>query len=444
MSEKSTFAYHVITFGCQMNKNDSERMESILQSMNLSPVNTPEEAHVIIMNSCSVRASAEHRIYGFARKFAEWKQENPDLIIGVTGCMPGRDVDGKLRKALEGVDLYFPTKDMIMLPKWLTELNPNLRQMEDLSEDYLRVIPQYQSRFQAFVTLQTGCNHFCTYCVVPFARGLEVNRPLHDILSEIRTLSENGCVEVTLLGQIVNHWTATDPEHFSPDNPYRESDFAKLLWEINQMQGIARIHWTAPHPLYMTDEVIHALTLPSQVNYLHLPVQSGNTEVLKRMNRRHDREFFLDVVEKIKQVKPDIALGTDIIVGFCGETDAQFQDTVSLYELCDFDISYTAQYSPRTGTVAHKLFADTVSREEKKARWNTLQKMMEKIVLRKNQAYMGSTVSVLVDTVKSGMCGGNSREMKRVNFVGDETLYGTIVDVRISQVGEWILFGERV
>jgi len=444
MDATATYSYHIITFGCQMNKNDSERMESILQSMNLAPVDIPEDAQIIIMNSCSVRASAEHRIYGFARKFAQWKQKNPELIIGVTGCMPGRDGDGRLQKGLEGVDLYFPTKDMIMLPKWLTELNPNLRQMEDLSEDYLRVIPQYQSRFQAFVTLQTGCNHFCTYCVVPFARGLEVNRPLHDILSEIRTLSHNGCVEVTLLGQIVNHWTATDPEHFSSDNPYRESDFAKLLWEINQIQGIRRIHWTAPHPLYMTDEVIHALTLPSQVNYLHLPVQSGNTEVLKRMNRRHDREFFLDVEEKIKQVKPDIALGTDIIVGFCGETDEQFQDTVSLYELCDFDISYTAQYSPRTGTVAHKLFADTVSREEKKMRWNTLQKMMEKIVLRKNQVYIGRTVSVLVDTVKAGMCGGNSREMKRVNFSGDASLYGTIVNVRILRVSEWILFGERV
>ncbi len=435
--------YHLITFGCQMNKNDSERIEAIFHSLGM--VATPDEtkADVILMNSCSVRQQAEDRIFGMARNFARLKQERPGLIVCVTGCMPGRDRDGKMKAKLEGVDLYFPTKDMVNLPRWLSELNPELRPMEDMDLDYLSLRPTLQRKFQAFVTIQTGCNHFCTYCVVPFARGLEVNRSLQQILDEARDLAEHGCVEITLLGQIVNHYIAPDKEYFSAHNPYQKSDFARLLFEINQIPGIQRVHFTAPHPIFMTDEVIDALTLPKQLNFLHLPVQSGSDEVLKRMNRRHKRDFYIDLVQKIRSKKPDIALGTDIIVGFCGETELDFAETVDLYKQCDFDIAYTAQYSERSGTLGKKIFKDDVSKEEKEKRWWVLQNLMEETVLRKNQQFVGQTVSVLVEEWDGTWAVGNSMEMKRVRFKSDVSLVGTIQLVEIYKAQEWVLFGRQ-
>jgi len=434
--------YHIITFGCQMNKSDSERIESVLGNMGLISTDIPGNADVILMNSCSVRQKAEDRIFGLTRNLAKLKKNNPNIIIVVTGCMPGRDRDGKMKAKLKEADLFFPTKDMIHLPKWLSELNPNLRPMQDLKADYLALQPTYKSDFQAFITIQTGCNHFCTYCVVPFSRGLEVNRPLKEILAEAKHLGEKGCLEITLLGQIVNHYIASDPENFSKNNPYKESHFAMLLWELNQLDGIERIHWTAPHPLYMTDEVIDALTLPKQVNFIHLPVQSGNTEILKQMNRRHDRKFYIDTIKKIREKKPDIAIGTDIIVGFCGETEERFEDTISLYKACDFDISYTAQYSERTHTVAAKAFKDDIVNKEKKRRWWELQNLMEDIVMKKNKEYIGKIVSVLVEACDEGYCTGNSKEMKRVQFKGDSSYIGKIVDVNIYKTGEWMLWGK--
>lgn len=441
---KNSHKYHLLTFGCQMNKNDSERVESILHTMGMEPTEDQAQADVILMNSCSVRQKAEDRIYGLARRLVQLKKKNPKLIVGVTGCMPGRDKDGRMKSKLQGVDLYFPTKDMVYLPKWLSELNPELRPMEDIAADYLSLRPTYQKTSQAFVTLQTGCNHFCTYCVVPFSRGLEQNRPLKDILDEVKDLAQNGCLEVTLLGQIVNHWSASDPEHFSSDNSYKENDFAKLLWEINQIDGIERIHWTAPHPLYMHDEVIDALTLPKQVNYLHIPVQSGSNKMLKKMNRRHDREFFIEMIQKVRAKNPDIAIGTDIIVGFCGETEEMFEETIDLYKQCDFDISYNAQYSARSGTVADNVWEDTVSIEEKKRRWWELQNLMEEIVLRKNQKYKGKVVDVLVEKVQDGWCRGNSHEMKRVHFEGGEEYLGKMVPVKIERCDEWVLWGRVI
>ncbi|MCF6276911.1 MAG: tRNA (N6-isopentenyl adenosine(37)-C2)-methylthiotransferase MiaB [Candidatus Magasanikbacteria bacterium] len=425
-----------------MNKNDSERLESILCNMGLENTDDDKQADVIIMNSCSVRASAEDRIFGQTRNYAKLKIKKPNLIICVTGCMPGRDKGGKLRKKLKNVDLFFPTKQMINLPKWLAEINPEFRR-EDLEEDYLILNPVRKNKFQAFVTIQTGCNHFCSYCVVPFSRGLEVNRPLKDVMDEVKDLAKNGYIEIVLLGQIVNHYIAPDPENFSKENPYKESDFAKLLWEVNQIEGIKRMSWTAPHPIFMTDEVIDALTLSKQMNYLHLPAQSGSNKILEKMNRRHTREFFLGIIKKIKAKKPGIALGTDFIVGFCGESEEDFEETISLYKECDFDISYPAQYSTRSGTVSAKFFEDGVPKAEKKRRWLKIQNMMKKRTHEKNQNYVGKVVEVLVDECKNGWCGGQSNEMKLTRFKGGEELIGKIVPVEIFKAEMWILWGRR-
>jgi tRNA-2-methylthio-N6-dimethylallyladenosine synthase len=453
--------YHLITYGCQMNKNDSERAEALLKGIGFASAETPEEADVILINSCSVRQTAEDRIFGQMKNFSELRLQKPTLLLGVTGCMPGRDRDGKLRAKLPMVDFFFPISDLPQLPRWLAEHAPTLVKTTDAPEDYLKITPSRRSVRQSFVTIQTGCNKFCTYCVVPFSRGLEKNRPVADILAEVRDLADHGCVEVTLLGQTVNAYKATDPEAFSKDNPYKDH-FAALLWEVHQVPGIERIHYTAPHPIHMTEEVIDALALPKHVRYLHLPVQVGSNEVLRRMNRRYTREFYLDLVKKIRARVPEIALGTDIIVGFAGETAEQFAETASLYREADFDISYTAQYSPRTGTAAFRAFPDTVTREEKKERWNALQKIMEEIVLKKNQALIGKTVRVLVETVgpmksfnqaqdgnSAGrfIAEGNCEYMKRVRFAIGE--YGSkgvgeFFHVKITKAREWVLEGEVV
>lgn len=438
----SSPTFHITTFGCQMNKNDSERMAGLLSSLGFVVTEDEATADVVLINTCSVRQSAEDRIYGAQEKYLEYKKTKPNMIVAVTGCMPGRDKARVFKKRLPATDLYFPTPDMVHLPRWISELRPELVNSASLEEDYFKIHPHRVPSVQAFVTIQTGCNKFCTYCVVPYARGLERNRPVKDILDECRELVAHGVIEITLLGQTVNSFKATDPESFSKENPYKDH-FAALLWEINQLKGLQRLHWTAAHPLSMTDEVIHALTLPKQVNYLHLPVQAGSDEVLRRMNRKYTREQYLEVIRKIKTARPGIALGSDIIVGFSGETPEQFEETISLYREVDFDISYNAQYSIRSGTLGIKLYADDVSKEEKRDRWDRIQEVMEEIALRKNQAFIGKTVSVLIDNVDNGFASGNTFEMKLARFPSvDEMLIGKVVEIEVKSVKTWVLEGE--
>lgn len=455
--------YHLITLGCQMNKNDSERVSAILTGVGFVSTEERAEADLILVNTCSVRQSAEDRVFGFLREFAALKETRPNLIVGITGCLPGRDRDGAIRKKMPSADLYFPISDAVQLPRWIAEMRPELVNSADIGDDYLKIIPERRTFRQGFVSIQTGCNKFCTYCVVPFARGLEKNRSLADILAEVRDLAAHGCVEVTLLGQTVNSYRAPDPESFSVGNPYKDP-FAALLWEVNQVEGVSRLHFTAPHPLHMTDDAIDAMTLPAHLNYIHLPVQAGDDEVLRRMNRRYTAAQFLDVVKRLRARIPNLAIGTDIIVGFCGETREQYLRTAELYEEVRFDISYTARYSTRTGTAAWRAFKDDVTREEKKWRWNDLQAIQERIVYEKNQAYVGKTVSVLVERHEPpaptdemlampgnvienlarlpGTCFGNSREMKLVSFPGGKELVGQIVSVKVEKAEKWILYGQ--
>jgi len=433
--------YHIVTFGCQMNKNDSERIAGLLSSIGFCATENEAEADLILMNTCSVRQSAEERIFGKMKDYKELKEKNPRLIVAVTGCMAGRDHDGALKRRLQYVDLFFPTRDMVNLPRWIAELRPEFVNGNEAEKDYLKIKPLRLPSAQAYVTIQTGCNNFCTYCVVPYARGLESNRPVKDILEEVSQAVEHGALEITLLGQAVNAYRAPDPDSFSVDNPYSDH-FAALLWELNQVVGLERLNWTAAYPSNMTDEVIDALGLPKQVRFLHLPVQSGSDGVLKRMNRRYSRAEYLEIVDKIKARYPDLVLGTDIIVGFCGETDAEFAETVDLYKKCAFDISYTAQYSERSGTLAVKLHKDDVSADKKRERWNILQVLMEKTVLAKNQAYVDKVVKVLVEKVENGQASGNSEHLKLTVFKSDDTsLVGKIIPVHIFEAQTWRLMG---
>ena len=435
-------SYAILTYGCQMNINDSERLASILESVGFCKADSEIGADLVIFNTCSVRETAEQRIYGKMQDLLKERKTGHNVLIAVTGCMAGRDKDGVLRKRLKHADLFFSTPDMINLPRWIAELRPDWQIQGDLEDDYLKINPLRNPSAQAYITIQTGCNHFCTYCVVPYARGLIKNRLLSDIITEIRSLAEQGVLEVTLLGQTVNAYKAPDPESFSADNPY-QNHFAGLLWEINQIPGLQRIHWTAAHPMQMTDQIIHALTLPKQVNFLHLPVQSGSNEMLRKMNRKYSREQYLETIEKIKQIRPGIALGTDLIVGFSGETDADFKDTLDLYKKCQFDISYNAQYSPRTGTLAHRLYQDDVSPELKKARWNELQNLMEDITLSKNNKFANQEVMTLIQKVEGDVAYGISNEYKNIKAKGaEESMLGQIVKVRITRPLTWILEGD--
>ena len=442
-------AYKITTFGCQMNKSDSERLKSLLDRLGMSETDADESADLLVFNTCSVRQTAEDRIYGIHHGIEALKQKNPQLIVALTGCMAGRDKDGKIRERLPLVDLFFPTEEMIYLPQRLSEINQTLvdpNSLSDASEygHYLKIRPSYETKYQAFVAISNGCNKFCTYCVVPYSRGRQKDRPARDVIDEASELAAHGCVEVTLLGQSVNEYNPADKEAtFVKENPFdtTKNCFGALMWELNQIDGIKRIHFTAPHPLHTDDATIAALTLPKQVNYIHLPVQSGSNSVLKRMNRPYTREQYIEIIKKIRAARPSIAIGTDIIVGFCGETEEDFEETLDLYRQCDFDIAYQAQYSQRSGTAAVRMYKDDVSRAEKKRRWQKLQTLMEETVLRKNQKFVGGIVEVLVDTCEKGICGGNSLEMKRVNFSGPPNLLGSIVSVKIDRAVEWILYG---
>lgn len=425
-----------------MNKNDSERIAGLLSEIGLKASGRIEDADVLMINTCSVRQSAEDRVFGFIKNWQDLRRDKPDLVICVTGCMPGRDKDGKLRNKLPGVDLFFPINELNLLPKRLQSLNPDL--FSDSFQDpgdYLRVNPLRSNNVSASITIQTGCDNFCAYCVVPYARGRERNRPIGDILDEIKLAVANGAKEVVLLGQVVNNFKIKTQNTINMTQSERHDDFAELLREVNKIEGLERLYWTAADPQYFNDEQIEALKLPKQINYLHLPVQSGDNEILRKMNRKYTREYYIDLIKKIRAARPEIAIGTDLIVGFCGETDEQFNNTLDLYRQCDFDIAYQAKYSERVGTAAAKALKDDVPRAVKKQRWQAVQDLMEEITYRKNQRYVGRIVSVLVDKCEKGTYSGNSSEMKFTQFSGEPDLIGQIVSVKIDWADTWVLRG---
>ena len=517
--------YHILTMGCQMNKNDSERIIGLLLSFGLAEEPAPAKADLLIINTCSVRQSAEDRVRGMVKNWLEYKKINPKIIIALTGCLPGRDHDGRLKKKFPGVDLFFNIEQLPFFPQWLSGLNPELIENagRETAVDYLNIFPKRQNFARAFITIQTGCNNFCSYCVVPYARGRERNRPVREILAEARQFAGQGGLEATLLGQVVNRYIAPDIENFSKNNPFlnchsrtrfasinssgnpdtgsvveqagiqsrglspsgspnrsgmtngadADCHFAALLWELNQIDGLRRIYFTAPDPQYFNEAQIEALKLPKLANYIHLPAQSGDNEILRKMNRKYTREQYIDIIKKIRAARPGIAIGTDLIVGFCGETDEQFINTLDLYRQCDFDIAYLAQYSERSGTAAAKIYKDDVPREIKKRRWDELQNLMEKIVFEKNQKYTGREVEVLVEgcsppsvslsalgvsgggrspspSAREGgggereICSGMSSEMKFVQFLGTPDLVDKIARVKIFEAKEWLLKGELI
>lgn len=427
--------YHITTYGCQMNVSDSERVSAVLEAMNFKHADTEGEADVLIYNTCSVRQKSENRILGSRDKWQELKQKNPNLVIGITGCMVAHK-GYNFRRKLPEVDLTFDIHELPNLPQKLAKAMGVDLQMPEYN-DYLNIVPKVKNNFQVFVPIMTGCNNFCSFCIVPFTRGRERSRPVADILSEIQAFVENGAKEVTLLGQNVNSFRGVKADG-------KMASFAYLLQQVANIEGIERIFYTSPHPKDMKEDMIQAhATIKKLCPTVHLPVQSGSSSVLRRMNRHYTKESFLELVERFYQAVPGITISTDMIVGFCGETEAEFEDTLDLYRKAKFDLVYLGMYSPRPHSLAYKM-KDDISAAEKKRRFNIVHALQEEITEEKNIAYLGEIERVLVEKVKNGIASGRSDHFKYVEFPDHDSSPGDIVSVKIDETLTWVLRGQKV
>lgn len=435
--------YHVRTYGCQMNEHDSETISGILEAMGYTAVGNVEEADVVLFNTCAIRENAEDKVFGELGHMKRLKNNNPNLILGVCGCMSQEEkVVNKILKSYQQVDLIFGTHNIHRLPHLLRDAMFSKEMVIEVwskEGDIIENMPKIrEGNIKAWVNIMYGCDKFCTYCIVPYTRGKERSRRPEDVIAEVRDLARQGYKEIMLLGQNVNA--------YGKDFEDMEYGFGDLLDEIRKID-IPRIRFTTSHPRDFDDHLIEVLGKRGNlVEHIHLPVQSGSTEVLKRMARKYSREHYLELVRKIKAVIPDVVLTTDIIVGFPGETDEQFEETLSLVEEVGYDSAYTFIYSPREGTPA-AVMEDNVPIEVKKQRLYRLNERLAKIGLEKNLPLQDQVVEVLVEGESKNnpeVLAGRTRTNKLVHFVGDKSLIGQFAHVKITDVKTWTLHGEIV
>ncbi|NLM69651.1 MAG: tRNA (N6-isopentenyl adenosine(37)-C2)-methylthiotransferase MiaB [Firmicutes bacterium] len=430
--------FYLKTMGCQMNEHDSEVIIGILTGLGYNQTENLEEADLILYNTCSVRDNPERKVYGHIGGFKALKDKNPDLIIGICGCMPQQPEErANIIEKLPHVDLIFGTHNIHRLPE-LLERALNGERVVEVWEDSQEIIEDLpvirKSSLKAYVNVIYGCNNFCSYCIVPYTRGREKSRQPQDVVAEISKLAEVGYKEVTLLGQNVNTYGA---------DLGIGTDFADLLKMVNDISGIERIRFTTSHPKDMKESLIEAIaTLPKVCEHLHLPVQAGSDRILKLMNRRYTSAYYLDLVAKIREAVPNISLTTDLIVGFPGETDEDFEDTLALVEKAGFSSAFTFIYSPRTGTPAAKM-KDQVPEEVKKERIYRLIELQNDISFKWMQAQVGKTEEILVDEImpKTQELSGRTRTNKQVLFEGSPELVGQLVKVKITEAKTWSLRG---
>ncbi len=414
--------YYIQVLGCQMNESDAERVAAVLENLGYQKTQKEADADLVLVMACSVRQKAIDRIFGKARKWNKLKKKRK-LITVLSGCVLPADKP-KMAKIF---DFIFEMKDLKKLGRYLTKKDFNI-------SDYLSVLPKYESSFKAYVPISTGCNNFCTYCAVPLTTGREKSRPEKEILSEVKSLIKKGYKEITLLGQNVNS--------YGKDFKEKNINFSNLLKKINDISGKFWIRFLTSNPQDMSSKLIETIKEGEKIcEYIHLPVQAGNNEVLKRMNRKYTREHYLKLISKIKKEIPGVAITTDTIVGFPGETKKQFQDTLDIYNKVSYDMAFIAQYSPRPGTVAAKM-KDDVLPEEKKQREKDLNKILKKTALKNNQKYKGKILEILVDKERKGFLQGRTRTFKLVQFKGPKDLLGKFVRVKITLVNPWAVEGK--
>jgi len=423
-----------------MNEHDTEIMRALLEQEGYLWTSDPEEADIVILNTCSVRKSAEQRALGLLGNLKHRKKRDPDLVIAVGGCMTHNpEVRELLINKIPFVDIIFGTRNYHHLPEFLREAESGRVIADDADEEIPGVLPACRtSKVKAYVTIMYGCNNFCSYCIVPYTRGREKSRPLEEVYQEVAELAEKGYQEVMLLGQNVNSY-GKDLEG--------NINFAKLLAEIDKIDGLSRIRYTTSHPRDFTDELIETIAASQKVcEHFHLPLQAGSNKVLQLMNRGYTRERYLELTNSIRERIPEASITTDIIVGFPGETEEDFLDTLDLVERVRFDAAYTFLFSPREGTPAAEML-DQIPDEVKKDRFNRLVELQNKITLEKNLPLVNQLVEVLVEGRSKKdpeRWSGRTRTNKIVNFDApdDTDLTGKLVDVQITSAQTWNLNGK--
>lgn len=439
--------YFLITFGCQMNKSDSERIAFTLENIGYKKALKKSEADLIIVNMCSVRQSAVDRVYGLGKEFKKLKIQNPKLKSLLTGCVLKKDFE-KFKKIF---DFILPIKTLFKWKKILKEKKfyfwPNQRGKKFLEEfeiKYFKIKPKFNQNFSAFIPISTGCNNFCSFCVVPFVRGPLICRDFKEILKEVKEALKKGAKEIWLLGQNVNDYkfklqnTKCKIKHQNS----KFINFAKLLEMVNEIKGNFWIRFTSPHPKNFSEKLIESMARSEKfAPYLNLPLQSGDDEILRKMKRDYTSKEYQNLVKKIrltfkkyrKGLEREVAISTDIIVGFPGERKKQFQKTVKLLKKIKFDMAYIAKYSPRPQTSAFKL-KDNVSQKEKERRFKILTQILKKTALEKNKKFKGKIIEVLVQGKKGKFFLGKSRHYKTVKFKGKGNLIGSFQKVKIINV----------
>jgi tRNA-2-methylthio-N6-dimethylallyladenosine synthase len=425
--------FHVWTIGCQMNEADSAKIAATLQEAGYAPTPSEEEADIVILNSCVVRQAAEDKVSGKLNSLIRLKRERPEVSVVLTGCMVTNQQE-KLRERFPHVDLFFDPSDFGKLAGVVPEI-------AEFSDD-LAELPHYYadpqtptSATSAFVPIIYGCNFLCSYCIVPYRRGKERSRPLAEIVTEVERLVAGGMREVTLLGQTVNAYG-----HDLPDTP----SLAGLLRAVDGVPGLSRLRFLTSHPKYMSDEIIQTMAdLPTVCEHMNLPVQAGDNDVLRRMRRTYTRDYWLDRIQLTRSLMADVTVATDIIVGFPGETEAQFQQTFDLLEEARCEKVHLAMYSPRPGTLSAR-WEDDIPAEEKHRRHQELERLQERIQTEVHAQKLGRTYEVLVEGRAKGRWTGRTRGNTLLHFDDPRELTGKLVDVRVTKTSPWYLMGEAV
>lgn len=432
----------VVTFGCQMNERDSEKLKGILIECGYE-LTDDETADLVLYNTCTVRENANLRLYGRLGHLSGMKKDNPEKIIGICGCMAQEpDVVKKLEKSYPFTDIIFGTFNVYKLAEILySHLTTGSRitdiwESNDTFTELLPTVRKYP--FKSGVNIMYGCDNFCTYCIVPYVRGREKSRRPEEIIYEIEQLVKDGVTEVMLLGQNVNSYGKGLKE---------EITFAGLLKEAEQIKGLERIRFMTSHPKDLSDELIEVMAASEKIcDHIHLPLQSGSTEILKRMNRKYTKEDYMALVEKIRSAMPDISITTDIIVGFPGESEADFEETLDVVRRVKFDSAYTFIYSKRTGTPA-AAYEEQTDEATVKNRFDRLLKEIKTASAEVTGRYTGRTMPCLAESVNDhdpALITGRMSNNMLVHFPGDESLIGRIVDVKITECKGFYYFGERV
>jgi tRNA-2-methylthio-N6-dimethylallyladenosine synthase len=432
---------YIQTYGCQMNQHDSDRIVGVLQK-GYTPTEEVEEADLIILNTCSVRDKAEHKVYSALGRWRELKEKKGNLVIGVGGCVAQQEGEDLLKR-VPHLDLVFGTHNIHKLPQMIREVESlGARPVEIafyrdpfyMEELHVKPVPQGP---RAFVTIMQGCNKVCSFCIVPYVRGREISRPSDSILAQVCDLVQEGIKEVMLLGQNVNSYGKGRREDLT---------FSELLAKVDEIAGLERIRFTTSHPQDLSPELIEAYaTLEKLCEHLHLPVQSGSDAVLQRMRRGYSRQEYLDRINQLRDHCPDVALSTDIIVGFPGETDEEFARTLEIIEEVGYDDFYAFAYSPRPQTVSAKLYADDVPDPVKKERLAKVLSLQREISLKKNRQKIGCTEEILVEgssKLGKGQIMGRTRTNRIVNVSGHREPLGALVSVKIAGATANSLLGE--